>query len=172
MPSTQATSSQDHSAPLPTVPLRPAEPLGPPPWLRELSLRFLVWGKKERSDPDELLYIVHADDFHNPEGNMGLAKSHCGLPDVMMEGVYENPLFMVKAMRLIQALRSHMEDPHGSANVEIGVCCSRGRDRSVALEFMLKSILEVYRCNVLPTKYLEYDAGNWSHLCFSCHNCR
>ena len=78
----------------------------------------------------------------------------------MMEGVYENPLFMVTAMRLIQALRSHMEDPHGSANVEIGVCCSRGRHRSVALEFMLRSIL----CNVLPTKYLEYDAGNWSHL--------
>ena len=71
-----------------------------------------------------------------------------------------------------QALRSHMEDPHGSANVEMGVCCSRGRHRSVALEFMLRSILEVYRCKVLPTKYLEYDAGNWSHLCFSCHNCR
>ena len=79
---------------------------------------------------------------------------------------------MVQAMRLIQALRSHTEDPHGSANVEIGVCCSRGRHRSVTLEFMLKSILEVYRCNVLPTKYLEYDAGNRSHLCFSCHNCR
>ena len=132
MPSTQATSSQDHSAPLPTVPLRPAEPLGPPPWLRELSLRLLVWGKQERSDPDGLLNVVHADDFHNPEGNMGLAKSHCGLHDVMMEGMCENPLFMVKAMRLIQALRSHMEDPHGSANVEIGVCCSRGRHRSVA----------------------------------------
>ena len=51
--------------------------------------------KKERSEPDGLLYIVHADDFHNPEGNMGLAKSHCGLHDVMMEGVYENPLFTV-----------------------------------------------------------------------------
>ena len=39
MPSTQATSSQDPPAPLPAVPLRPAEPLGPPPWLRELRGR-------------------------------------------------------------------------------------------------------------------------------------
>ena len=103
---------------------------------------------------------------------MGLASSHCGLHDVMMAGVRRNPLFMVKVRKLVQALRSHMEDPCGSAKVDIGVCCSRGRHRSVALEFMLRSILEVYRCNVLPTKYLEYDAGNWSHLCFSCHCCR
>ena len=65
-----------------------------------------------------------------------------------------------------------MEDPHGSATVEIGVCFSRGRHRSVALEFMLRSIPGVYRCNVLPTKYLEYDDGNWNHLSFSCHSCR
>ena len=47
---------------------------------------------------------------------MDLAKKHCGLHDVMLQGVYDNPFLLVKVAELIQApkaLKSHLEDPDG-----------------------------------------------------------
>ena len=58
---------------------------------------------------------------------------------------------MVSSCRVVPGpfIFPDLEDPVGSKHVQIGVCCSGGRHRSVACEFLLSSIPEIYACSAM-----------------------
>ena len=137
-----------------------------PAALRGFSFTFHVFGVQHIVGGD---YPIRVDcnDFNDPYRNPEL-HAHPGWHSQTLWNCFRSESWE----NLLRNLFRWIRDEAAPGQHLFGIFCTTGRYRSVAVAWLLEEVLKQMSADRITVQYLAREAGEWSHLCSNCEDCR